>query len=90
MRLSIVAALPIAALAACSGAGASERDSLIAKCERSAGRAAGSPEQASMMCACTADGLIAEGLGTLDMVTGDRGMEIARQCAIDAGMTPAG
>lgn len=90
MRFSIIAALPVTALFACTGAGASDRDSLIAKCERSAGRVASSPEQASMMCACTADGLIAEGLSSIDMMTGDRGSEIARQCAIGAGMTPAG
>ncbi len=41
------------------------------------------------MCECTADGLIAEGLGTMDMLTGERAGEIARSCAISAGVPVA-
>lgn len=76
----------VAALGGCGGGGSGvgERDRMVDRCVRSASRGPASPEQARSMCECTADGMIAEGLGTMDMLTGDRAGEIARNCAISA------
>jgi hypothetical protein len=81
----------VAALGGCGGggSGAGDRDRMVDRCVRSASRGPATPEQARSMCECTADGLIAEGLGTMDMLTGERAGEIARSCAISAGVPVA-
>jgi len=78
----------VAALGGCGGGGSGvgDRDRMV---DRSASRGPATPEQARSMCECTADGIIAEGLGTMDMLTGDRAGEIARSCAISAGLPVA-
>ena len=82
----------VAALGGCGGGGSEvgDRDRMVDRCVRSASRGPATPEQARSMCECTADGIIAEGLGTMDMLTGDRAGEIARSCAFSAGLPVAG
>lgn len=84
------AAALAAALGGCGGgSGAGERERMVERCVRSAARSPVTPEQARSMCECTADAMIAEGVGTMDMLTGTRARDIARECAISAGVPVA-
>ncbi len=91
-RLSLAAtivALPLSGCGSSEGSGSSDRERLLSRCMRSAERGA-TPEQARSLCECSTDGLIREGMSTMDMLTNDRAKDITRQCAIAAGISQEG
>lgn len=85
--ITLIAGFILPALTACSSPPLEEKDraTVIAQCEKSMANRKATPEQASKMCGCTADKLIAEKMSAMGMIS-KRGMEIMDSCAKAAGM----